>query len=137
MSELSTAELPPSPENQSRRNLLKLSLAHTSTAIVTTAWTLIAQDSTTKNYTLDVREFNGSPSYKGKITGSTITINPGENIDVHLINSLPALHDDCVSDVNNFHGLNTTNHEQRVGNDFSYFRTDIPDLEMLQTVEVV
>ena len=36
-------------------------------------------------------------------------VDPGETIDVNLINDLPALHDDCVDDHNEFHGLNTTN----------------------------
>ena len=102
--------MPTTPiKDPSRRSLLKLSLALISTSAVGTVWTRMAQGSTSKNYTLDVKQLNGAPSYNGKITGPTITINPGENIDVHLINNLPALHDDCVEDFNNFHGLNTTN----------------------------
>ena len=59
--------------------------------------------------TLTVSEVDGLPHYNGKPLGPTIIANPGETIDVKLINNLPPLHDDCTHDPNNFHGLNTTN----------------------------
>ena len=58
---------------------------------------------------LDVGRAGRRYTYNGKSPGPTIYTNPGEVLDVHLTNSLPALDDDCVSDHNNFHGLNTTN----------------------------
>ncbi len=68
-----------------------------------------AAQSATQRITLDVREVNGAPAYNGMMPGQTIYANPGETIEVHLINSLPRLDDDCSDDFNNFHGLNTTN----------------------------
>ena len=48
-------------------------------------------------------------TYNGKSPGPTLTLAPGGTLDVELINDLPALHDDCTDDMNQFHGLNTTN----------------------------
>ena len=59
--------------------------------------------------TLRVQEVNGRPTYNGLSPGPTIVANPGDRIDVHLINDLPALHDDCTDNHNAFHGLNSTN----------------------------
>ena len=58
---------------------------------------------------LDVGRAGRGYTYNGKSPGPTIYTNPGELLDVHLTNSLPALDDDCVSNHNTFHGLNTTN----------------------------
>lgn len=58
---------------------------------------------------LDVREVNGLPTYNDVTPGQTIYADPGDKIDVHLINSLPRLDDDCGDDFNNFNGLNKTN----------------------------
>lgn len=63
----------------------------------------------TQRITLDVREVDGAPTYNGVSPGQTIYADPGDTIDVHLINSLPRLDDDCVLDFNSFHGRNTTN----------------------------
>lgn len=96
-------------EDSKRRDFLKLSAAVVSGSMLFSGWSRIAQGTTNSSYTLNVTQVNGAPRYNGKITGPTISINPGENIDVHLVNNLPALHDDCVANFNNFHGLNTTN----------------------------
>lgn len=58
---------------------------------------------------LDIQEVDGNPTYNGVVPGKTIEAVPGEPLDVHFINSLPALHDDCTFNPNNFHGRNTTN----------------------------
>ena len=59
--------------------------------------------------TLRVQEVNGRPTYNGLSPGPTNVANPGDTIDVHLINDLPALHDDCTDNHNAFHGANSTN----------------------------
>ena len=92
----------------SRRNLLKATGAGAS-AIAAGAGISFSYASQNKPVTLDVQEVNGLPTYNGKTPGPTITANPGESFDVHLINNLPALDDDCTQNPNAFHGLNTTN----------------------------
>ena len=52
---------------------------------------------------------DGRFTYNGKSPGPTLTMVPGDTLDIDLINELPALHDDCTDDVNQFHGLHTTN----------------------------
>lgn len=79
-----------------------------SAATLLGCWATAAKVST-KPITLDVQEVNGLPTYNGVTPGRTIYASPGENIDIHLINSLPRLDDDCTDDPNNFHGLNSTN----------------------------
>jgi FtsP/CotA-like multicopper oxidase with cupredoxin domain len=94
--------------NLDRRGFLK-----TSTALVTlcAAGIVIPKvlRAATHTITLDVTEVNGSPTYNGLSPGPTIYAAPGDIIDVHLINSLPRLDDDCTDSPNSFHGLNTTN----------------------------
>ncbi|MEP4034146.1 multicopper oxidase domain-containing protein [Roseibium polysiphoniae] len=51
----------------------------------------------------------GSFTYNGKSPGPTLMMDPGDTLDIELINELNALHDDCTDDVNQFHGLHTTN----------------------------
>jgi FtsP/CotA-like multicopper oxidase with cupredoxin domain len=52
---------------------------------------------------------NGMFTYNGKSPGPTFVMDPGDTLDVELVNELPALHDDCTDDMNQFHGLHTTN----------------------------
>ena len=59
--------------------------------------------------TLRVQQVDGRPRYNGRSCGPTIAIDPGDTIDVRLINELPALHDDCTDNPNAFHGRHTTN----------------------------
>lgn len=63
----------------------------------------------TQKMILEVKEVDGRPTYNGLSPGQTIYADAGDVVDVHLINSLPRLDDDCVDDFNSFHGLNTTN----------------------------
>lgn len=67
-------------------------------------------DGSTVSVTLDVQQVAGRPTYNGKIPGPTIMIDPGDVLDVRLINSLPAIipGDDC-GDHNSIHGVHTTN----------------------------
>ena len=93
----------------SRRNLLKMTGAGLSAVGAGVGIQNLSHAAQNKPVKLDVQEVNGLPTYNGKTPGPTISVNPGESFDVHLINSLPALDDDCVQNVNAFHGLNTTN----------------------------
>ena len=70
----------------------------------------IAQESNRSivNVTLDVQEVAGRPAYNGLVPGPIVKANAGDSLNVRLINSLPALNDDC-KDHNTFHGTNTTN----------------------------
>lgn len=52
---------------------------------------------------------DGRFTYNGTSPGPTLTMTPGSTLDVELVNELPALHDDCTEDHNQFHGLHTTN----------------------------
>lgn len=63
----------------------------------------------TRKITLEVRAVNGRPTYNGLSPGPTIYADPGDILDVHLINRLPRLDDDCTEQPNNFHGRKTTN----------------------------
>ena len=58
---------------------------------------------------LTVKEVDGRATYNGLACGPTIVMDAGETLDVHLINELPALNDDCTDNPNAFHGRNTTN----------------------------
>ena len=58
---------------------------------------------------LTVEGSEGQFTYNGKSPGPILNMTPGDTLDIELINDLPALHDDCTDDVNQFHGLNTTN----------------------------
>ncbi|MCR9236709.1 MAG: multicopper oxidase domain-containing protein [Alphaproteobacteria bacterium] len=58
---------------------------------------------------LTVREVGGMPTYNGVSPGPSFLMDPGGTLDVELVNDLPALNDDCTQNMNNFHGLNTTN----------------------------
>lgn len=71
--------------------------------------TSIAPRNLNRSVTLNVVEKDGLSSYNGKPCGPVMVVDPGGRLDVHLINDLPALHDDCTEDPNRFHGLNTTN----------------------------
>ncbi|MFY0680252.1 MAG: multicopper oxidase domain-containing protein [Thalassovita sp.] len=58
---------------------------------------------------LRVETTDGLFTYNGKSPGPVLTMTPGGQLDIELINDLPALHDDCTDNANQFHGLNTTN----------------------------
>ncbi|MEO0484876.1 MAG: multicopper oxidase domain-containing protein [Pseudomonadota bacterium] len=58
---------------------------------------------------LVVEGSDGAFTYNGTSPGPTLTMEPGGTLDIELVNELPALHDDCVEDVNQFHGRHTTN----------------------------
>ncbi len=58
---------------------------------------------------LTVTENKGRFMYNGTSPGPTFQIDPGDSLDIELVNELPALHDDCAENANRFHGLNTTN----------------------------
>ncbi len=60
-------------------------------------------------YVLEVQEIGGLKTYNGVYPGPVMRVSPGEALDVELINSLPALNDDCTNNMNRAHGLNTTN----------------------------
>lgn len=93
-------------------NISRRSFLAGSTALGVAGWlgmTATRALSQAQSITLEVREVNGKPTYNGVTPGQTMYADPGETIDVHLINSLPRLDDDCGDDFNNFHGLNTTN----------------------------
>ncbi|MEP3197437.1 MAG: multicopper oxidase domain-containing protein [Lentilitoribacter sp.] len=96
-----------------RRSALKFFATLASTTTLNT-FPSFASDETTEEvkihkFKLDVQSVNGRPAYNGLTPGPTIAVNPGEVIDVDFTNSLPALHDDCTQNPNNFHGINTTN----------------------------
>lgn len=59
--------------------------------------------------TLVVAGGDGQFTYNGKSPGPTLTMAPGDRLDIELINDLAPLHDDCTDNVNQFHGLHTTN----------------------------
>jgi len=59
--------------------------------------------------TLSVTRSGDKFFYNGKITGPIISASAGETIKVDLVNSMPALDDDCMDDMNDPHGENTTN----------------------------
>lgn len=61
------------------------------------------------DYVLNVQEVDGKAHYNGVFPGPVMRVSPGDYLDVELVNSLPALNDDCTADVNGPHGLNTTN----------------------------
>lgn len=67
-----------------------------------------AQDYVPK-YVLDVQETGGMKNYNGVYPGPVMRVKPGEALNVELVNSLPALNDDCTENMNRPHGLNTTN----------------------------
>ncbi|WP_337660284.1 multicopper oxidase family protein [Anderseniella sp. Alg231-50] len=58
---------------------------------------------------LEVAKDGGRMTYNGKSPGPAILANPGDTIDVRLINNLPRADDDCVLNHNTFHGDHTTN----------------------------
>jgi len=58
---------------------------------------------------LTVAGTDGAFTYNGKSPGPTFLMDPGDTLDIELVNSLAPLHDDCTNDVNQFHGLHTTN----------------------------
>ncbi|MDE0208315.1 MAG: multicopper oxidase domain-containing protein, partial [Boseongicola sp.] len=97
----------------SRRSMLHGSAAFAMTSLLTCGYGTVAvsEDRAARrtNLTLRVQEVNGRPTYNGHSPGPTIVADPGDTIDVYLINDLPALHDDCADNHNSFHGLNTTN----------------------------
>ncbi len=97
----------------SRRSMLHGSAALAATSLLIGGFSTVAVSddrvARRSNLTLRVQEVNGRPTYNGLSPGPTIVADPGDTIDVHLINDLPALHDDCVDNHNSFHGLNTTN----------------------------
>lgn len=97
----------------SRRSVLRGSAAFGVTSLLSagngTAAISEGQAVGRTDLTLRVQEVNGRPTYNGLSPGPTIVANPGDTIDVHLINDLPALHDDCTDNHNAFHGANTTN----------------------------
>ncbi|MEM8539641.1 MAG: multicopper oxidase domain-containing protein [Pseudomonadota bacterium] len=86
-----------------------LVVSHTSNAQSSAEASLIGEDLSGHGALLNVQPVNGSPTYNGKVPGPTLVGTPGKNIDVTLVNNLPALNDDCTENVNQFHGLNTTN----------------------------
>ena len=93
----------------SRRSLLKLAGGGLSAFGAGIGWNSFARASQNKAIKLEVEEINGLPTYNGKTPGPTIAVEAGDSFDVHLVNNLPALDDDCVQNFNAFHGLNTTN----------------------------
>lgn len=58
---------------------------------------------------LTVAGSDGAFTYNGKSPGPTFLMDPGDTLDIELVNDLAPLHDDCTDDVNQFHGLHTTN----------------------------
>ena len=96
----------------SRRSMLRGSAAFGVTSLLSagngTAAISEGQAVGRTDLTLRVQEVNGRPTYNGLSPGPTIVANPGDTIDVHLINDLPALHDDCTDNHNAFHGANST-----------------------------
>ncbi len=64
-------------------------------------------------YRLDVQEtgslLNRGMAYNGVFPGPVMRVSPGEALDIELVNSLPAKDDDCTDDMNEEHGVNTTN----------------------------
>ncbi|MFT2097883.1 multicopper oxidase family protein [Marinomonas sp. 2405UD66-6] len=97
----------------SRRNILKLgagtglfSLLSTSVPALLTSTIARAQTNPT---VLRVQEVNGRPTYNGVSPGPSFFLDPGDTLDVELVNDLPALNDDCTTNMNSFHGINTTN----------------------------
>ena len=91
-----------------RRNALKTFSLLGATTALGGLLTPYVRALTSKNV-LDVYEVAGSPTYNGVTPGKTLIAVPGEAMEVKLINNLPALHDDCTFNPNNFHGRNTTN----------------------------
>lgn len=91
-----------------RRNFLA-----SSTALVAAAWTGIINSrpavAQSNPAVLTVAGSDGVFTYNGKSPGPTFFLDPGGTLDIELVNDLPALHDDCTDDVNQFHGLHTTN----------------------------
>jgi len=81
-------------------------LAAVSFAGVLPAITATAQSNPTH---LRVEGADGQFTYNGKSPGPILNMSPGDRLDITLINDLPPLHDDCTEDMNQFHGLNTTN----------------------------
>ena len=97
----------------SRRSMLRGSAALGATSLICAGYGTAAvsedQAAGMTGLTLRVLEVDGRPTYNGLSPGPTIVADPGDTIDVHLINDLPVLHDDCPDNHNAFHGLNTTN----------------------------
>jgi FtsP/CotA-like multicopper oxidase with cupredoxin domain len=65
------------------------------------------------NLSVEIATISGREcrTYNGVVPGPTISAAPGESIDVHLVNNLPMVNDDCPEHHNHNmrHGLNTTN----------------------------
>lgn len=97
----------------SRRSMLRGTAAFGASSLLCAGYGTVAvsEDPAARrtDLTLRVQEVNGRPTYNGLSPGPTIVADPGDTIDVHLINDLPALHDDCADNHNTLHGLNTTN----------------------------
>lgn len=71
-----------------------------------------AHAQTVRQFVMDVQPLPGSKmGYNGKRPGQVISAEPGDRIDVHLINNLPPNpdNDDCPTNHNSPHGANTTN----------------------------
>ncbi len=97
----------------SRRSMLRGTAAFGASSLLCAGYGTVAvpedRAASRTDLTLRVQEVNGRPTFNGLSPGPTIVADPGDTIDVHLINDLPALHDDCADNHNMFHGLNTTN----------------------------
>lgn len=88
-----------------RRSMLFGSVAMTATLM----FEPVAAQGKIESYVLEITEKDGLQVYNGTFPGPTLSIDPGDTLDVKLINNLPALHDDCTDNPNNMHGRNTTN----------------------------
>lgn len=99
----------------SRRSFLQSSTAASALFLSMSGASLLAGTKrvfgqhTNPNYTLTVEELEGRQVYNGKPLGPVMRVRAGENLDVELVNNLPALNDDCTDNMNRPHGLNTTN----------------------------
>lgn len=96
-----------------RRVALKLASAFGLAGVATTSAVALLSIGKVRAQTnpsvLTVKQVNGQPTYNGASPGPTFTVSGGDVLDIELVNDLPALHDDCTDNANNFHGLNTTN----------------------------
>ncbi len=61
------------------------------------------------DYVLEVQQTGNLKTYNGVYPGPLIRTRAGDMLDIELVNSLPVLNDDCTSNMNRAHGLNTTN----------------------------
>lgn len=81
-----------------------------STALIATGLMLGRPAKAQSNPTvLTVAGSDGAFTYNGKSPGPTFVMDPGDTLDIELVNDLEPLHDDCTDEVNQFHGLHTTN----------------------------